>query len=65
MMENLLIGLLSNEQAFIQYLRDCNSEGILDAGERKKLFDLQHTHGMEYNALLETTIQKLKYNTIQ
>ena len=48
------IGLLTNESAFRQYLQDIKSESILSVSERKKLFDMQYTHGMEMNSLLET-----------
>lgn len=46
-------GLFTDEPAFIQYLQDIKAEGIMSVGERKKLFEVQHTHGMEYNALME------------
>ena len=47
-------GLFTNESAFKQYLRDVKSEGIVGFREQKKLFEIQHTHGMEMNSLIES-----------
>ncbi|MDR1459499.1 MAG: hypothetical protein LBI60_04730 [Bacteroidales bacterium] len=49
----MFIGLFTNEPALIQYLQDVKSEGIMSIEERKKLFEIQHTHGMEMNMEIE------------
>lgn len=59
----LQTGLFTDESALNQYRQDVMKDGRMSIGECKDLFEVQNTHGIEMNSLMELETHIVIYGT--